>query len=174
MTRSTLKNMIGAIGIPTWCDRVASLDNPTDFAEASAAKMEASDLRRRIAHLDKQLNKLFSAYGLDREFHGVDTLIANMQNAARRSDCLSGIEQLFTHEIPDEDEPGETIDYCPLNWGDSREDYVIRFQLMMNERETVAWMTDDGRVATDETKRTSMASTSRPSFHIALVRKDGK
>lgn len=35
--------------------------------------------------------------------------------------------------------------------------------------ETVAWMTDDGRVASDHTKRTAMASTSKPAFHIALV-----
>ncbi|MPS76544.1 MAG: hypothetical protein E2591_00545 [Achromobacter sp.] len=34
----------------------------------------------------------------------------------------------------------------------------------------VAWMTEDGRVATDETKRTGMASTSRVNFNIPLVR----
>lgn len=33
----------------------------------------------------------------------------------------------------------------------------------------VAWMTEDGRVATDETKRTAMASSSRPVFHIPLA-----
>ena len=35
--------------------------------------------------------------------------------------------------------------------------------------EAVAWMTDDGRVVADHTKRTAMASTSKPAFHIPLV-----
>jgi hypothetical protein len=34
--------------------------------------------------------------------------------------------------------------------------------------EAVAWMTDDGRVATDETKRTAMPTASREAFHIPL------
>lgn len=32
----------------------------------------------------------------------------------------------------------------------------------------VAWMTDDGRVATDETKRSAMANSSKPAFNIPL------
>lgn len=34
---------------------------------------------------------------------------------------------------------------------------------------TVAWMTEDGRVATDETKRTGMASSSKVNFCIPLA-----
>lgn len=33
----------------------------------------------------------------------------------------------------------------------------------------LAWMTEDGRVVTDETKRTVMANPSKASFNIALV-----
>lgn len=39
--------------IKTWRDRLAGLDKPTDFAEAQAAKMEAADLRRYIAELER-------------------------------------------------------------------------------------------------------------------------
>ena len=36
----------------------------------------------------------------------------------------------------------------------------------------VAWMTDDGRVATDDTKQTAMPNASKEVFHIPLVRMD--
>jgi len=38
--------------IPTWKERLAHLDKPTDFAEAQAAKMEAAELRRYIRELE--------------------------------------------------------------------------------------------------------------------------
>ena len=38
--------------IPTWKERLAHLDRPTDFAEAQAAKMEVAELRRYIRELE--------------------------------------------------------------------------------------------------------------------------
>lgn len=53
--------------IPTWRERLAHLDKPTDFAEAQAAKMEAADLRRYIRELERAQHAGEAAFGLTPE-----------------------------------------------------------------------------------------------------------
>ena len=51
-------------------------------------------------------------------------IIESIGNALRRSRCLDAVERdLFTSQIEDE-ESGELIDDCPLNWGDEPDEYV--------------------------------------------------
>lgn len=58
-----------------------------------------------------------------------DVILANVENVIRRKRCLDAIErEFFTHKIPDEDEPGETIEVCNLSWGADPEQYVEQFR----------------------------------------------
>ena len=51
-------------------------------------------------------------------------IIESIGNALRRSRCLDAVERdLFTSQIEDE-ESGELVDDCPLNWGDEPDEYV--------------------------------------------------
>lgn len=52
----------------------------------------------------------------------------NISNALRRSDCLSGIENLFSFEIEVDDEEEESNIDDLLNWGQNREQYIETFK----------------------------------------------
>lgn len=57
------------------------------------------------------------------------TIMANVENARRRSDCLWAVEHgFFMVSEPDEDDPeGEPFETCLLRWGDNPEQYAKRF-----------------------------------------------
>lgn len=81
--------------------------------------------------LDEQaatLQRVYDLVGMGALARTPGILLANLENMKRRSDCLSGIEQLFAYEIPDDDMPGEMIDECDLNWGHDRAEYVETFK----------------------------------------------
>lgn len=81
--------------------------------------------------LDEQaatLQRVYDLVGMGALARTPGILLANLENMKRRSDCLSGVEQLFTYEVPDEDMPDEMVDECDLNWGHGRAEYVETFK----------------------------------------------
>jgi len=81
--------------------------------------------------LDEQaatLQRVYDLVGMGALARTPGILLANLENMKRRSDCLSGIEQLFTYEVPDDDMPDEMVDECDLNWGHDRAEYVEAFK----------------------------------------------
>jgi hypothetical protein len=81
--------------------------------------------------LDEQaatLQRVYDLVGMGALARTPGILLANLENMKRRSDCLSGIEQLFTYEVPDDDMPDEMTDECDLNWGQGRAEYVETFK----------------------------------------------
>ena len=58
----------------------------------------------------------------------------------------------------------------PLDWHHDKTMQALRTALEQQqvEQEPIAWMTEDGRIATDATKQSGMASTSKPNFSIPL------
>lgn len=72
------------------------------------------------------LSKLYDAFGIGRNVRTLDVLLANIENAQRRSECLSAVERkFFTRVAIDED--GEEFDECPLSWGAGPTEYVEQF-----------------------------------------------
>lgn len=81
--------------------------------------------------LDEQaatLQRVYDLVGMGALARTPSILLTNLETMKRRSECLSGIEQLFTYEVPDDDMPGETIEDCDLNWGQDRAEYVETFK----------------------------------------------
>ncbi|WP_063814347.1 hypothetical protein [Burkholderia cepacia] len=74
------------------------------------------------------LARVYAAFGIGEKARTINTLLVNIGNATRRSDCLWGIEKLFRYEAPADDCPGEMIDECDLNWGQSPAEYVEAFK----------------------------------------------
>jgi len=73
------------------------------------------------------LSALYDAFGIGRDVRTLDVLLVNIENARRRSDCLSAIErEFFTRIAIDED--GEEFDECPLSWGVNSDEYVVQFR----------------------------------------------
>ncbi|WP_186214682.1 hypothetical protein [Burkholderia gladioli] len=74
------------------------------------------------------LSAVYDVFHIGSQARSIGTLLANCRNSSRRADCLSGIEQLFNYEVPDEDNPLETIEECDLNWGHEVGQYVEAFK----------------------------------------------
>ncbi len=72
------------------------------------------------------MDKCYAAFGIGKHSRSERTLLTNIENAARRSSCLSFIEGFLEVVAPDED------DDCPLNWGDSPEAYLEKFKAAWN------------------------------------------
>ncbi|WP_063778208.1 hypothetical protein [Burkholderia cepacia] len=74
------------------------------------------------------LARVYAAFGIGEKARTINTLLVNIGNATRRSDCLWGIEKLFRYEVPADDCPGETIEECDLKWGQAPAEYVETFK----------------------------------------------
>lgn len=61
------------------------------------------------------------------------TIITNVQNAARRSQCLSRIET--HHTTTEKDDDGEDIETCPLRWGDEPDAYLARYTALYSQND---------------------------------------
>jgi hypothetical protein len=81
-----------------------------------------------LAEQAETLQRVYDLVGMGALARTPSILLTNLENMKRRSDCLSGIEQLFTYEVPDDDMPDEMIDECDLNWGQCRAEYVETFK----------------------------------------------
>ena len=75
------------------------------------------------------IGAVYDVSSIGRAANTARTLLANVESAIRRSQCLSAIERhFFTTEVPDNDIPGLTVGDCPLNWGASPDEYVKQFR----------------------------------------------
>lgn len=72
----------------------------------------------------KEICKIFS---IGNDADDTTTILTNIGNASRRSNCLSEIENYFT--IPGED--GE--ENCLLNWGENPKKYIETFKKLLNQ-----------------------------------------
>jgi hypothetical protein len=76
---------------------------------------------------EQDLTALYDLFAIGSAVRTPAVLLANAQNAKRRSDCLSAIErEFFTYEVADED--GEDMERCDLSWGAEPAEYVKQFR----------------------------------------------
>ncbi|WP_368647775.1 hypothetical protein [Castellaniella ginsengisoli] len=81
------------------------------------------------------LTAVYDAFGIGSAARTQETLLASIENAIRRSRCLSAIERVLTVETPPDpdegdDEPGEE---CLLRWGADSEGYAEHFQAALKK-----------------------------------------
>lgn len=74
------------------------------------------------------LNAVYDLFHIGTKARSIDTLLVNCGNASRRGECLWRIEQLFSYEVPDEDDPHETVENCDLSWGHDPDEYIEAFK----------------------------------------------
>lgn len=81
------------------------------------------------ASAEADLAAIYDAFGIGVKARSPHILMVNIDNALRRSRCLSAVEHTFfmvpTEPEDDDDEPGEE---CLLNWGHNPEQYVATFR----------------------------------------------
>lgn len=122
------------------------------------------------------LARLYDVFHIGNKVRNFATLLANVENAARRSDCLSAIEREFTRTVKDED--GEDTEECPLSWGADAEEYIEQFRAALASRGLTQETTPDAARETlkrirDRTRMSSLdfessASAVTFAYHEAL------
>lgn len=84
-------------------------------------------LIRTTVETSDALSKCYDAFMIGSDARTPQTLLANIENASRRSACLSAIErEFFTRTIDNDD--GEDTEECDLNWGAEPAEYVEQFR----------------------------------------------
>jgi hypothetical protein len=86
--------------------------------------------RDEIKRLNERLagmGAVYAAFGIGSKARTPNVLLVNIQNARRRSECLSAIEHEFFTRTTEDDE-GEEMEDCPLSWGVEPEEYVKQFR----------------------------------------------
>ena len=90
---------------------------------------------REAKHL---LNDIASLFLIGGKARTPTTILENIKNARRRSDCLSRIENHLTIQI---EEDGELIDDPLLSWGDEPDEYIKNFKMIIDN--VVEWNRPD-------------------------------
>lgn len=92
----------------------------------------AEDHCAAIERLKRELSAIYDAFQIGQSVRTLPILLTNISNARRRSDCLSGVEALFT--VPADPDDEESINTCPLRWGAERDEYVRQFKAALTAR----------------------------------------
>ncbi len=101
------------------------------FVESVA---ENKQLRDRVAALEAERDSICDWFQIGKGARSSSILMTNVQNALRRSECLSAIERVYFMEVI-EDEDGEEMEDCMLNWGSNPNQYVADFAEALKKRE---------------------------------------
>jgi hypothetical protein len=106
--------------------------NPaTVIALISLARRAAADAPAADERAQATLDKICDLFHIGALARDESTILANVQNVLRRSECLSAVEREFfmVAAEPDDDFPGdEPGEECLLNWGADPVEYVEQFR----------------------------------------------
>lgn len=102
-------------------DKLLELEKQANEA-GGIAKLQSklSEAEEKIEELEKLKDEVCDLFHIGKLGRESSVILTNIQNASRRSDCLSEIELFFTIE-------DEEWSECPLNWSDNPEDYIKKF-----------------------------------------------
>ncbi|CAM2163286.1 hypothetical protein BC2230_120122 [Burkholderia cepacia] len=116
---------LARINVPSTIEKIrakqAAKPKLSPLPAVSPSLVSSADARNDLA-------RVYAAFGIGEKARTINTLLVNIGNATRRSDCLWGIEKLFRYEAPADDCPDEMIEECDLNWGQSPAEYVETFK----------------------------------------------
>lgn len=85
--------------------------------------------------LKRLLNDICDHFGIGEMARTRSTILVNVGNACRRSECLSRIESEHMESEVD-GETGETIESSRLRWGESPEKYIKRYRSVVQVAST--------------------------------------
>lgn len=115
----------------TWICTTCKVENHDSYTACYLCKEARPSLK---AVETDDLSPAYDAFMIGMGVRTPQTLLANIENAKRRSDCLSAIErEFFTWLVEDEEEGGE-IERCPLSWGAEPDAYVEQFRAALATR----------------------------------------
>ncbi len=110
-------------------------DLKSDLAdEFNHLNSEIERLQAELREAQATISRICDAFMIGENVRNKQTIMVNLNNAIRRSNCLSAIEnKFFTRTIMD-DEEGE-FDECYLLWGATPEEYVKQFGAVLEDRD---------------------------------------
>jgi hypothetical protein len=89
-------------------------------------------MQERIAAQAAEMNELRDAFGIGEQAFSHSTLMVNVRNAIRRSNCLGRIENYLSVTTVDED-TNEPYEDTLLNWGEEPDKYLETFRAAIEQ-----------------------------------------
>lgn len=90
---------------------------------------QADYWKARAERAEQTLGKIADTFGIGDQARSAGTILANVENSARRSRCLSLIEAHHTITVLDDD--GEEMEEQLLNWGEEPEQYIETYRAVV-------------------------------------------
>ena len=103
------------------------MNNKTCFCidRKEELEKEVAELQERLRKADEAADDISNVFSIGENARTRATILANIENSYRRSNCLSLIESYLSKIEIDED--GEKTAESLLNWGESPDDYIKTF-----------------------------------------------
>ncbi len=86
----------------------------------------------KLDELRATLHDVSTVFGIGTAARSRSTIVTNCENASRRADCLSRVENCHTKTVIDED-TGEEYEETVLNWAHSPEQYDERYKSVLSK-----------------------------------------
>lgn len=90
---------------------------------------QADYWKARAEQAENLVSEVASRLGIGTEARKPEVILSNLKQVVRRSACLSQIENYHTIKIEDDD--GEEIEEQLLIWGDTPEDYIKAYKVVV-------------------------------------------
>jgi hypothetical protein len=90
---------------------------------------QADYWKARAEQAERTIKEVADALGIGEQARTPAVILANIENATRRSRCLSLIEAHHTITVLDDD--GEEMPDQLLNWGEDPEQYIETYRAML-------------------------------------------
>ena len=99
------------------------------FQALAASSAKTAEVLVTDAYAAETLKLVCDVFSIGSEARSRSTILANVENAFRRSSCLGAIERQFfiTAETDEDDPDGPPFETCLLRWADYPDQYVKRF-----------------------------------------------
>jgi len=113
--------------------RLAAHDHAaaTDLADKYRASLTVPERANELKVAEATLERAYEIIGVGADARKPSILLTNIENAVRRTACLSRIESIMT-TLRIED--GEEVEECPMNWGARPDEYAEQFKAALDQR----------------------------------------
>ena len=96
--------------------------------ELTVSEALLRDCRAQLDSLREALNQIADVFNIGNGVRTPSVILANVKNSARRGECLAAVERAFFTETVQDDDEGDIVEECSLNWGSEPTEYVEQFR----------------------------------------------
>ena len=119
------------------------------MAKVAALEDSCERLQAELREALETVAQVCDAFMIGEQVRDKQTIMTNLHNAIRRSNCLSAVENKFFTRTLVDDEEGE-YEECYLSWGEEPAEYIKQFEAVLADRAERLLQEREGNSISDE------------------------